>query len=153
VGHCYDVGTFNELIVEAERAIRARIDSEADELTGYFVAQGAVLLACLRYWAQIEGRTDAEVQAATETADKGTLEKAVRNLAESDDPDALMASRLLQVIAGRPQPHLFETSHCIQGVPVSSVPSCPWSQHRGPAPAPSARQPTSRHEMWTSLAT
>jgi hypothetical protein len=24
----------------------------------------------------------------------------------------LMASRLLQVIAGRPQPHLFETSHC-----------------------------------------
>jgi hypothetical protein len=41
-----------------------------------------------------------------------TKEKAVRDLAESDDPDALMASRLLQVIAGRPQPHLFETSHC-----------------------------------------
>jgi hypothetical protein len=32
------VSTFNELIVEAEQAIRARIDSEADELTGYFVA-------------------------------------------------------------------------------------------------------------------
>jgi hypothetical protein len=29
-----------------------------------------VLLACLRYWAQIEGRTDAEVQAAIESADK-----------------------------------------------------------------------------------
>ena len=71
-----------------------------------------MLLACLRYWAQIEGRTGAEVQAAIESANKGTLEKAVRDLAESDDPDALMASRLLQVIAGRPQPHLFETSHC-----------------------------------------
>jgi hypothetical protein len=71
-----------------------------------------VLLACLRYWAQIEGRTDAEPQAAIECADKGTLEKAVRDLAESDDPDALMAARLLRVIAGRPQPHLFETSHC-----------------------------------------
>jgi hypothetical protein len=111
--HFCPVSTFNELIVEAEQANQgARIDSEADELTGYFVAQGAVLLACLRYWAQIEGRTDAEVQAAIESANKGTLEKAVRDLAESDDPDALMASRLLQVIAGRPQPHLFETSHC-----------------------------------------
>jgi hypothetical protein len=151
--HFCTVSTFNELIVEAEQAIRARIDSEANELTGYFVAQGAVLLACLRYWAQIEGKTDADVQAAIASADKSALEKAVGDLAESDDADALMASRLLQVIAGRPQPHLFETSHCIQGVPVSSVPSCPWSQHRGPAPAPSARQPTSRHEMWTSLAT
>jgi hypothetical protein len=45
---------------------------------GYFVAQGAVLLACLRYWAQIEGKTDADVQAAIASADKGTLEKAVR---------------------------------------------------------------------------
>jgi hypothetical protein len=71
-----------------------------------------VLLACLRYWAQITGRTDAEIQAAIEAGNKGTLEKAVRDLAESDDPDALMASRLLQVIAGRPRPHLFETSHC-----------------------------------------
>jgi hypothetical protein len=60
--HFCPVSTFNELIVEAEQAIRARIDSEADEHTGYFVAQGAVLLACLRYWAQIEGRTDAEVR-------------------------------------------------------------------------------------------
>jgi hypothetical protein len=110
--HFCPVSTFNELIVEPEQAIRARIDSEADELTGYFVAQGAVLLACLRYWAQIEGRTDAEVQAAIESPNQGTLEKAVRDLAESDDPDALMASRLLQVIAGRPQRHLFETSHC-----------------------------------------
>jgi hypothetical protein len=37
--HFCTVSTFNELIVEAEQAIRARIDSEADELTGYFVAQ------------------------------------------------------------------------------------------------------------------
>jgi hypothetical protein len=43
------VSTFNELIVEAHQAIRVRIDSEADELSGYFVAQSAVLLACLRY--------------------------------------------------------------------------------------------------------
>jgi hypothetical protein len=68
--HFCPVSTFDELIVEPEQAIRARIDSEADELTGYFVAQGAVLLACLRYWAQIEGRTDAEVQAAIESANQ-----------------------------------------------------------------------------------
>ena len=71
--HFCRVSTFNELIVEAEQAIRARIDSEADELTGYFVADGAVLLACHRYWAQITGRTDAEIQAANESANKGTL--------------------------------------------------------------------------------
>jgi hypothetical protein len=110
--HFCTVSTVNELIVEAEQAIRARIDSEADELTGYFLAQRAVLLACLRCWAQIEGKTDAEVQAAIASANRSALEKAVGDLAESDDPDALVASRLLQVIAGRPQPHLFETSHC-----------------------------------------
>jgi hypothetical protein len=104
--HFCPVSTFNELIVEAEQAIRARTDSEADELTGYFVAHGAVLLACLRYWAQIEGKTDAEVQAAIESADKSALEKAVRDLAESDDPDALMASRLLKSLLAGLQRHL-----------------------------------------------
>jgi hypothetical protein len=141
------VSTFNELLVEAHQAIRARIDSEADELIGYFVAQGAVLLACLRYWAQIEGRTDAEVQAAIESADKGTLEKAVRDLAESDDPDALMASPITSSHCWQASaPPVRDKPLRIQGVPVSSVPSCPWNQHCGPAPVLSARQPTSRQE-------
>ena len=70
--HFCPVSTFNELMnKQSGRAPTPR----ADELTGYFGAQGAVLLACLRYWAQIEGKTDAEVQAAIESADKSALEK------------------------------------------------------------------------------
>jgi hypothetical protein len=109
--HFCTVSTFNDLIVEAEQAIRARIDSEADEHTGYFVAQGAVFLACLRYWAQIEGGTDAEVQAAIDRLTKAPGEGCPGS-GRKRRSGCLMASRLLQVTAGRPQPHLFETSHC-----------------------------------------
>src|SRR5688572_14373423 len=44
--------------------------------------------------------------------------------------------------ARRSAPPVRDKPLCIHGVPVSSVPSCPWSQHCGPAPSPSARQPT-----------
>jgi hypothetical protein len=121
--HFCPVSTFNELIVEAERAIRARIDFEADELTGYFVAHGAVLLACLRYWAQIEGKTDAEVQAAIESADKSTPGEGCpgsgrKRRSGCFDGQPITSSHCWQA----PAPPLRDKPLRIHGVPVSSVP-------------------------------
>jgi hypothetical protein len=70
-----------------------------------------VLLASVRLWAQLYEKTDADVQAMTESPDKGSLEKVVGDLTESGDPEASMAGQLLQAIANRPQPFVLETRH------------------------------------------
>jgi hypothetical protein len=71
-----------------------------------------VLLASVRLWAQLYEKTDADVQAKIEHADRSSLEKVAGDLTESDDSEALMAGQLLQAIANRPQPFVFETAHC-----------------------------------------
>jgi hypothetical protein len=106
------VSTFGELFEQAEQDIRANLRSSVSDVTDYYVTQGSVLLASVRLWAQLYEKTDADVQARIEHADRSSLEKVAGDLTESGDSEALMAGQLLQAIANRPQPFVFETAHC-----------------------------------------
>jgi len=105
------VSTFGELFELAEQEIRAHIESAAADFTNYFVVQGAVLLASIRLWAQLCEKTETDERAMIESSDKSSLEKVVEDLAGSGDPEALMASQLLQAIVNRPQPFVAEARH------------------------------------------
>jgi hypothetical protein len=106
------VSTFGELFEQAEQDIRATLRSSVSDVTNYYVTQGSVLLASVRLWAQLYEKTDADVQAKIDHADRSSLEKVVGDLTESGDSEALMAGQLLQAIANRPQPFVSETAHC-----------------------------------------
>jgi hypothetical protein len=106
------VSTFIELYEQAEQDIRANLRSAVSEDTNYYVKQGALLLASVRLWAQLYEKTDADVQAKIESPDRISLEKVVGDLTESGDSEALMAGQLLQAIANRPQPFVFEVARC-----------------------------------------
>jgi len=101
------VSTFGELFEQAEQEIRAHIESAAGEFTNYFVVQGAVLLASIRLWAQLCGKTATDQRAMIE-ADKSSLEKVVEDLAETADPEGVMASQLLKAIVNRPESFVAE---------------------------------------------
>jgi hypothetical protein len=105
------VSTFGELFEQAEQEIRAHIESAAAEFTNYFVVQGAVLLASIRLWAQLCGKTDTDQRAMIEAPDKSSLEKVVEDLAEADDPEGVMASQLLKAIVNRPEFFVAEVRH------------------------------------------
>ena len=106
------MNTFGELFEHAEQDIRANLRPSVSDVTNYYVTQGSVLLASVRLWAQLYEKTDADVQAKIEHADRSSLEKVVGDLTESGDSEAVMAGQLLQAIANRPQPFVFETAHC-----------------------------------------
>jgi hypothetical protein len=105
------VSTFGELFEQAEQEIRAHIESAAPEFTNYFVVQGAVLLASIRLWAQLCGKTDTDQRAMIEAPDKSSLEKVVEDLAEVPDPEGVMASQLLKAIVNRPESFVAEVRH------------------------------------------
>jgi hypothetical protein len=105
------VSTFGELFEQAEQEIRAPIESAAAEFTNYFVVQGAVLLASIRLWAQLCGKTDTDQRAMIEAPDKSSLEKVVEDLAEAPDPEGVMASQLLKAIVNRPESFVAEVRH------------------------------------------
>jgi hypothetical protein len=104
------VSTFGELFDQAEQEIRAHIESAAAEFTNYFVVQGAVLLASIRLWGQLCGKTATDQRAMIE-ADKSSLEKVVEDLAEAADPEGVMASQLLKAILNRPESFVAEVRH------------------------------------------
>jgi hypothetical protein len=89
----------------------AHIESAAAEVTNYFVVQGAVLLASIRFWAQLCEKTEADERALIESSDKRSLEKVVEDLPETGDPEGVMASQLLQAIVNRPQAFVAEARH------------------------------------------
>jgi hypothetical protein len=105
------VSTFGELFEQAEQEIRAHIESAAAEFTNYFVVQGAVLLASIRLWAQLCGKTETDQRAMVESSDKSSLEKVVEDLAEARDPEGVMASQLLKAIVNRPESFVAEVCH------------------------------------------
>jgi hypothetical protein len=105
------VSTFGELFEQAEQEIRAHIESAAAEFTNYFVVQGAVLLASIRLWAQLCGKTETDERAMVESSDKSSLEKVVEDLAEAPDPEGVMASQLLKAIVNRPESFVAEVRH------------------------------------------
>ena len=104
------MSTFGELFEQAEQEIRAHIESTAAEFTNYFVVQGAVLLASIRLWAQLYGKTATDQRAMIE-ADKSSLEKVVEDLTGSGDPEGVMASQLLKAIVNRPESFVAEVRH------------------------------------------
>jgi hypothetical protein len=105
------VSTFGELFEQAEQEIRAEIESVVAEFTDYFVVQGAVLLASIRLWAQLCEKTEADERAMIESSDKSSLEKVVEDLAETADPEGVMASQLLKAIGNRPESFVAEVRH------------------------------------------
>jgi hypothetical protein len=105
------VSTFGELFEQAEQEIRAPIESAAAEFTDYFVVQGAVLLASIRLWGQLCGKTDTDQRAMIEAPDKSSLGKVVEDLAEAADPEGVMASQLLKAIVNRPESFVAEVRH------------------------------------------
>ena len=76
---------FIELYEQAEQDIRANLRSAVSEDTNYYVKQGALLLAAVRLWAQLYEKTDADVQAKIEHADRSSLEKVAGDLTESGE--------------------------------------------------------------------
>ncbi|HEX6759520.1 MAG TPA: helix-turn-helix domain-containing protein [Propionibacteriaceae bacterium] len=106
------MSTFGELFEQAEQEIRAHIESAAAEFTNYFVVQGAVLLASIRLWAQLCEKTETDERAMVESPDKSSLERVVEDLAETGDPEGVMASQLLKAIVNRPESFVAEVLHC-----------------------------------------
>jgi hypothetical protein len=111
------VSTFSELKEQAEKDIRARLQSTSSESmhhfvvdsTNYFVDHGAGLLAALRVWAEPRRKTDADLRVLIDSADGATLENIAEVLAHSHDPDELHASVQLEAIAFAPPPQLYAT--------------------------------------------
>ena len=82
------MSTFGELFEQAEQEIRAhRVRSCGVHFS--FVVQGAVLLASIRLWGQLCGKTATDQRAMIE-ADKSSLEKVVKDLAEAADPEGVI---------------------------------------------------------------
>jgi hypothetical protein len=106
------VSTFGELFEQAEQEIRAHIESATAEFTNYFVVQGAVLLASIRLWVELCEKTETDERAMVESSDKSSLEKVVEDLAETADPEGVMASQLLKAIVNRPQSFVADARHC-----------------------------------------
>ena len=71
------MSTFGELFEQAEQDIRANLRSSVSDVTNYYVTQGSVLLASVRLWAQLYEKTDADVRAKIEHADRSSLQKVV----------------------------------------------------------------------------
>jgi hypothetical protein len=105
------VSTFGELFEQAEQEIRAHIESATAEFTNYFVVQGAVLLASIRLWVEFCEKTKTDERAMVESPDKSSLEKVVEDLAETGDPEGVMASQLLKAIVNRPESFVAEVRH------------------------------------------
>jgi len=85
------VSTFSELKEQAEKDIRARLQSTSSESmhhfvvdsTNYFVDHGAGLLAALRVSAEPRRKTDADLRALIDSADGATLENIAEVLAQT----------------------------------------------------------------------
>jgi hypothetical protein len=116
-GTLLSVGTFSELMEQAEQEIRAHIRSTSSDSThhfvvdstNYFVDHGAGLVAALRVWAERWRKTDADLRALIDLADAVTLENIAEKLAHSHDPDGLHASVQLEAIAFAVPPQLYAT--------------------------------------------
>ena len=106
------MSTFGELFEQTEKEIRAHIESATPEFTDYFVVQGAVLLASIRLWVELCEKTETDERAIVESSDKSSLEKVLEDLAETADPEGVMASQLLKAIVNRPQLFVAEARHC-----------------------------------------
>ena len=108
---------FGELKEQAEQEIRAHIQSTSPDSThhfvvdstNYFVEHGAVLLAALRLWAEPRQKTDADLRALIDSANAATLEDIAEDLAETRDPQELLASVQLEGIAYASPHQLYDT--------------------------------------------
>ena len=108
---------FGELQEQAEQEIRAHIQSTSPDSThhfvvdstNYFVEHGAVLLAALRLWAEPRQKTDADLRALIDSANAATLEDIAEDLAETRDPQELLASVQLEGIAYASPHQLYDT--------------------------------------------
>ena len=104
------MSTFAELREQAEQDIRARLQSTSPDSTHHFVMDstnylvdhGATLLGALRLWAEHRQMTDAYLSALLDLANAMTLQNIVNEMAESHDPDELLASVKLKDIAYGP---------------------------------------------------
>jgi hypothetical protein len=104
------VSTFAELREQAEQDIRAHLQSTSPDSTHHFVMDstnylvdhGATLLGALRLWAEHRHMTDAYLRALLDLANAMTLQNIVNEMAESHDPEELLASVKLKGIAYGP---------------------------------------------------
>ena len=111
------MSTFSELREQAEQDIRAHIRSASPDSThhfvmdstNYFVAHGAGLLAALRLWADHRQMTDADLRPLLDLASAMTLQNIANELAESHDPEELLASVKLEGVAYGPLRQLSDT--------------------------------------------
>jgi hypothetical protein len=111
------VSTFDELNEQAEQDIRAHIRSTSPgsthhfvvDSTNYFVDHGAALLAALRLWAEHRQMTDADLRPLLDLASAMTLQNIANELAESHDPEELLAGVKLEGIAYGPLRKLHDT--------------------------------------------
>ena len=111
------MSTFIELKEQAERDIRVHVphpssdsaDHFVADTTTYFVERGAVLLAALRLWAEPRQETDADLRALIDSANAATLEDIAEDLAETRDPQELLASVQLEGIAYASPHQLYDT--------------------------------------------
>ena len=77
--------------------------------TNYLVDHGATLLGALRLWAEHRQMTDAYLRALLALANAMTLQNIVNEMAESHDPEELLASVKLKGIAYGPLRQLNDT--------------------------------------------
>ena len=111
------MSTFAELREQAEQDIRAHIQSTSPDSTHHFVMDstnylvdhGATLLGALRLWAEHRQMTDAYLRALLALANAMTLQNIVNEMAESHDPEELLASVKLKGIAYGPLRQLNDT--------------------------------------------
>ena len=104
------MSTFAELREQAEQDIRAHLQSTSPDSTHHFVMDstnylvdhGATLLGALRLWAEHRQMTDAYLRALLDLANAMTLQNIVNEMAESHDPEELLASVKLKGIAYGP---------------------------------------------------
>ena len=104
------MSTFAELREQAEQDIRAHLESTSPDSTHHFVMDstnylvdhGATLLGALRLWAEHRHMTDAYLRALLDLANAMTLQNIVNEMAESHDPEELLASVKLKGIAYGP---------------------------------------------------
>ena len=115
--YSWGVSTFSVLREQAEQDIRAHLQSTAPDSTHHFVMDstnylvdhGAALLGALRLWAEHRQMTDADLRALLDLASVMTLQNIANEMAESHDPEELLASVKLEGIAYGPLRHLHDT--------------------------------------------
>jgi hypothetical protein len=111
------VSTLSELREQAEKDIRAHIQSTSPDSTHHFVMDstnylvdhGAALLGALRLWAEHRHMTDADLRALLDLANAMTLRNIANQLAQSRDAEELLASVQLEGIAFAPARQLYDT--------------------------------------------